>query len=127
MKALSIRQPWAGLILRGLKDIENRDWTTKYRGVIAIHASQALYWDDFNAASATCKSLGIRIENPVEFDEFQRGAIVGTVELIDVVTDSDSPWFLGAYGWVLRNPRIVKPIPYKGKLGFWTFPDDLIH
>mgnify|MGYP002359850962 FL=1 len=38
MKALSIRQPWAGLIIHGYKDIENRDWPTRYRGPLLVHA-----------------------------------------------------------------------------------------
>jgi ASCH domain len=40
MKIISIRQPWAGLIVSGLKDVENRTWPTRYRGPILIHASQ---------------------------------------------------------------------------------------
>lgn len=38
MKALSIRQPYAWLIVNGFKDIENRDWPTKFRGRVLIHA-----------------------------------------------------------------------------------------
>ena len=38
MKTLSVRQPWANLIVRGIKDIENRSWKTNFRGRILIHA-----------------------------------------------------------------------------------------
>ena len=38
MRALSIRQPWAWLIVNGHKDIENRSWRTKYRGPFLVHA-----------------------------------------------------------------------------------------
>ena len=41
MKALSIKQPWAWLIVNGFKDVENRTWRTKYRGPLLIHASKA--------------------------------------------------------------------------------------
>jgi hypothetical protein len=41
MRTLSIRQPWAGLIVAGIKDIENRSWSTSYRGPILIHAGKA--------------------------------------------------------------------------------------
>jgi len=41
MKALSIIQPWAWLITRGYKDIENRGWYTPYRGRFLVHASKA--------------------------------------------------------------------------------------
>ncbi len=40
-KAISVRQPWAEAIIRGGKNVENRSWMTKYRGLIAIHAGMA--------------------------------------------------------------------------------------
>lgn len=40
MKALSIKQPWAHLIVSGVKDVENRSWKTNYRGRIFVHASK---------------------------------------------------------------------------------------
>lgn len=40
MLALSIRQPWAWLIINGGKDIENRDWPTKFRSRILVHAGK---------------------------------------------------------------------------------------
>jgi hypothetical protein len=40
MKELSIRQPWAWLIIAGHKDVENRSWTTTYRGPLLIHAAR---------------------------------------------------------------------------------------
>lgn len=50
MKAISIRQPWAWLIVNGFKDIENRSWRTKYRGPVLIHASAAKpSMDDYGA------------------------------------------------------------------------------
>jgi hypothetical protein len=45
--ALSIRQPWAWLILHAGKDIENRDWPTKYRGPFLIHASKGMTRDEY--------------------------------------------------------------------------------
>ena len=39
MKAVTVKQPWAGLIMAGMKDIENRTWETEYRGKLLIHAS----------------------------------------------------------------------------------------
>jgi hypothetical protein len=54
-------------------------------------------------------------------DEVEFGCILGTVEIIDCVQQSTSPWFVGKYGYVLRNPIAFKtPIPMKGKLGFWN-------
>jgi hypothetical protein len=45
MKALSIRQPWAYLIITGDKDIENRTWATAYRGPVLIHAGKTMDYD----------------------------------------------------------------------------------
>lgn len=52
------------------------------------------------------------------------GCIVGTVDIVDCVSKSDSPWFFGRYGFVLANPvAFEKPIPCKGALGFFTVPE----
>lgn len=48
MKVLSIRQPWAWLIVNGHKDIENRTWTTRFRGPIPIQASKGMTLDEYN-------------------------------------------------------------------------------
>ena len=49
-----------------------------------------------------------------------RGAIIGEVDIVDCVTQSDSPWFEGPYGLVLANPTLYdQPIPYKGRLGLF--------
>ena len=50
MKTLSIRQPWASLIVEGFKDVENRSWRTPIRGEIAIHASASKTEDDWEDA-----------------------------------------------------------------------------
>ncbi len=42
MRALTILQPWAEMIARGVKRVENRTWRTKYRGEIAIHAGKGM-------------------------------------------------------------------------------------
>ena len=105
--ALSIRQPWAARILYGGKDIENRDWSTHQRGDIMIHAGKA--WDD-----------GFVDDWKDPLSEYMlRGGIVGIVEIVDCVTKSDSPWFVGKYGYVLRNPRPIPLIPCRGVLGFF--------
>lgn len=57
MKALSIRQPWAWLIVNGFKDIENRSWDTKYRGLVLIHASKGMTKDQYRACREICNSL----------------------------------------------------------------------
>jgi len=122
MKALSIKQPWAWLIAAGHKDIENRSWHTNFRGKFLIHASKIL--DD----------EGLFILSNELFDEYDRtpvtfGAIIGEAEIVDCVTESDSPWFEnveGNKGFVIINAKLFDmPIPYKGQLKF--FEIDLLN
>lgn len=136
MRALSIRQPWASLILKAGKGIENRDWATKVRGRILVHAAKgmtraehegaiafavdAIRADPRNAGApntATLRELGF------SFADLPRGGIVGSVEIVDCVQHSGSPWFVGGYGFVLRDPRPLPFTPWKGQLGFFDVPE----
>lgn len=119
MIALSIRQPWAWLILHAGNDIENRDWETPYRGRCLIHASKSGTKAEYQDARSAYQLFGIL----PEFEELPLGGIVGSVEIVDCVTDSDSPWFVGEYGFVLRNPKPLPFTPYKGRLGFFNVPE----
>ena len=132
MKTLSIRQPWASLIIKGFKDVENRSWQTFIRGEIAIHASASITEDDWEGATITVAAIRAiafsdaekwLIETIGEFDKLPRGAILGTVEITDCKRERTSPWhFEENWGFYLQNPKeIKKPIPAKGKLGFWDF------
>ena len=127
MKALSIRQPWAWLILHAGKDIENRDWPTRYRGPILIHASKGMTRSEYDDAEATAygtlRLLGPTSDFPLpKFNDIERGGIIGQVDLVDCVQDSTSPWFFGKYGFVLRNPKPLPFTPLKGQLGFFDVP-----
>ncbi len=141
LRCLSIRQPWASLIVGGLpvfeitdsqsinlkgfalKDVENRMRPTRFRGRVQIHAglTQAPFMETFKwfVEKGVAPIIALALLSP----QLPRGAIVGEVDIIDCVTESDSPWFVGPYGWVLANPEAYdKPIPCKGRLGFFT-PD----
>lgn len=122
MKALSIRQPWANLIVLAGKDIENRTWATRYRGPILIHAGQGMTYRELAEAEAFARvALGREAEpfGPVTPGKLYRGGIVGVAEIVDCVRASTSPWFMGPVGFVLANAR---PLPFrvcKGQLGFF--------
>jgi hypothetical protein len=128
MKAISIRQPWAWLILAAGKDIENRDWKTRYRGPILIHASAGMTKDEYAEAIQTAR-LARRVLGAMPglvmpaFADLQRGGIVGQVEIVDCVSHSVSPWFFGTYGFVLKNPVALQFRPLKGALGIFDVPD----
>lgn len=128
MKALTIKQPWASLIIRGGKDIENRDWRTRYTGIIAIHSSAKMSREDMQDACDLMRQFVPRFSaDRFRQDGFPTGAILGTVEIVGCVSQSDSPWFVGDYGFVLRNAvAFSEPIPCRGALGFWEVPEDLV-
>jgi hypothetical protein len=56
--------------------------------------------------------------------ELVRGGIIGTAEIVDVVTGSESRWFAGPVGLVLRDPLPIEPIPCRGALGFFEWHPD---
>ncbi len=128
MKALTICQPYAHLIVRGEKRVENRDWPTRYRGPLLIHAGKARNFLD----------PLIELEMAAAGDPLVFGALVGRCNLVDVVTIEDIragrlnhrfPWLrshkhcFGAYCWVLADvQRYAVPIPCVGAQGLWEPP-----
>lgn len=116
MKALSLRQPWAWLVAAGLKPIENRRWQTHYRGPLLIHAART---PDDRFVKLFARQLAA-IEVPADLP---RGGIVGRVDLVDVVTVSDSDWFVGPYGFVVTGAKPLPFLPWRGMPGLFEVPD----
>jgi hypothetical protein len=73
------------------------------------------------APHATFAAIRAKVQVP-ELEDLQRGGVVGSVEIVDCVAASDSPWFVGDYGFVLRNPQVLPFTPFKGALGFFDVP-----
>jgi len=152
MKAISVKQPWASLIVEGIKPIENRTWPCpeKYIGQrVLIHASGKM--DFANPLSALNDSQRLCFPTPESRhklldDSTTRSAIIGSVQIVDCVVNHHSIWAEKTnpievclngiplyhvtqkegviYNWVLAHPiKFPEPIPAKGKLGFWDFPD----
>lgn len=127
MKALSIRQPWAWAIIHAGKDIENRQWPTKFRGRILIHAGKVMTQEDYDSCMDYVDKL-IPLDRTATLSRrarvvnggAPRGGIVGEADLVDCVTEHDSPWFFGRYGFVLRNVRPLPFFPCSGQLGFFS-------
>lgn len=118
MKVLSLKQPYAELILSGKKTTELRKWNTHFRGEFLIHSSK-------KPDKKAMKQFG--------FNELPCGFILGKAELIYVKKYANkeelakdqhfhlaNPAF-GGYGFVLRNAKRIKPVPALGQLGFWEF------
>lgn len=136
MKAISVKQPWATLITHGFKDIENRTWMTRQRGTVLIHASKGMTYGEWENAISFARpmllaamkcdaTLEAKLDTLLGYKEQQRGGIVGMVDIVDCVTSSASPWYMGEVGFVLANARPLPFTPYKGALGFFEVPDAL--
>lgn len=132
LKCISIRQPWAWLILRPdiigdearklarlagkMKDIENRPKRWNVRGKVFIHASGYVPYE--SECSEIEQQFGITLP-----DSFDVGGIVGTVDIVDCVTVHPSRWFFGQFGLLLRDARPCEFFPCRGQLGLFTVPN----
>ena len=111
LRAISVKQPFADLIVRGIKDVENRAAPVGYRGPLLIHASR-------NVNRSAMKRYGY------DGRDVPTGAVVGAVELADCTEERGSEWHLrGQTGWYMRDARrLWKPIPFKGNVGLLKVP-----
>jgi hypothetical protein len=110
MKALTIWQPWASLIVEGSKDIENRSWSTDYRGPLLIHAG----------AHKPTK----REREMFDLGPLQLGGIVGVAQLVDCVRDHPSSWAMpDCWHWVLEAPQVLPFVVMRGAQGLWECTD----
>ena len=124
MKVLTIKQPWATLIVEGYKKYEFRSWKTNYRGKILIHAGLSLEKD----ADERFKEYNLNHEY---------GCIIGEAELVDCILVDEkfnkelreiNPLVYArsnhveTYAWKLENvKKYENPIYVKGKLGLWNY------
>ncbi|MCK5614836.1 hypothetical protein KAR91_73925 [Candidatus Pacearchaeota archaeon] len=116
LKALSIKQPWSWLIINGYKDIENRNTLKNFRGTFLIHAGKK-----FDSSWQYDENLFHLVDSHIfmHLEELRDGGIIGYAEIYDCVTKSDSPWFVGKNGLMIRNPKPLPFTPCKGKLSFF--------
>jgi hypothetical protein len=119
MKAISIRQPWATLIARGVKTVEVRGRRTLHRGPLLIIASRSRQISP-NGSDA------IRRLN-LDLSQFRRGVALCVVDLLDcrpmVPHDAAAaccPFEAGMFAWIMSGARPVEPIPVAGRLGVFT-------
>jgi hypothetical protein len=131
MKALSIRQPYAWAIVAGYKDVENRDWLTHFRGRVLIHAGKRQEVGDVDGVirSVAVQTRRTDAEVATEYGEHLQagglGAIVGAATISDCVQNMESEWFYGKYGFVMTDPKAIRPLPCKGALSFFSVPADV--
>jgi hypothetical protein len=118
--ALSIQQPWAWLIVHGWKLVENRSWPTNFRGPLWIHAGKKFDREGYDWIRS-------EFEIPMPYHGgFPSGGIVGRANLTGCVTEMDSPFFFGPYGFVLADASPVELVPCRGRLGFFAPDPDVL-
>ena len=126
MKVLSIKEPWASLIMNGTKKIETRSWKTKYRGEIYIHASLS-----------KAKITKSEVYELIKDMNFKCGYIICKCNLVDCIYMTDEyvndmktnhyeeyicgHYEVGRYAWIVEDVRVIEPIEAKGKLGLWNY------
>ena len=127
MKVLTIREPWASLIVNGYKEYEFRSWKTNYRGKILIHSASKIETE--------------MIERFKEYNlDYKIRYIIGEADLVDCILVDDN--FIKnlrrinhivysksnhneTYAWKLENiKKFDKPILVKGHLGLWNYNDE---
>ncbi len=123
-RVLSVHPPWAWAIVFAGKDVENRSWTTPYRGPILIHASSKKYVGRAltEAREAIARNSGLDLDQiPTTF---ARSQLVGMVDVQDCIPNSRSRWASkGDEHWVLTHPRRLESpvLDIDGKLNLWTW------
>lgn len=133
-KVLSVRQPYASLLVSGVKDVENRSRRTNFRGTVLIHASAKMH-DIMNQLPTKIFLLGA---SPVEQQVMKMskdvvkenlfGCIIGSVDIVDCVQNHPSEWAeKGQWHWVCANAKKFEhPIrDVKGKLGIWEYKGEI--
>lgn len=142
MRVLSVRQPYASLLVLGPKKYEARTWKTDYRGPVLIHASSS-------AVSSTMihdiegnremleavQSIGWKTDTAIK--DLPRSTIIGQVDLVGIVPseecteatslDHDLAAYPSSdtYYWMVANRLPIRPIVIHGKLNLWTLPAEL--
>jgi hypothetical protein len=134
MKALSLTQPWATLVVTGEKEIETRSWRTNHHGMIAIHASKGFpAWARGETHHPVFREA-IRRHGYDSAPDLPLGAIIGVVSIMGCVkTEEVRPrlrgyeemfgdYTDGRFAWYLNEPQMIEPIPFRGALGLWEVP-----
>ena len=124
--ALSVRQPWAWAILHGGKAIENRSLDAiragnMQPGRICLHAASGMKEEEYRWGVWRLQKHGVT--TTPRPDALPRRAIIGVVDVVEIITQSDSEWFGGEAGLLLDNPRAIDPIPASGALGYFEWAE----
>jgi hypothetical protein len=126
--AISVRQPYAWAIIHGGKNVENRSQGAVrhmcFHNVdrIAIHASKGMTREEYEDASGFMARLGVTCPPAADL---LRGGIIGTVGIVGIVKEHESPWFFGPRGIVVKDPIPCEFVAGAGALGLFNWPHGL--
>lgn len=136
-KVLTIKQPWAGLIILGIKKFETRSWKTTHRGILGIHSSNSKVDESgLKILDDLCKTMPETFYHGSTAMKICTtfGSIIGIAHLKDIYSTnhkhhslSKLELDLGDYSenrfyWKLSSPqRFIDPIQTRGQLGLWSF------
>ncbi len=119
MKVLSIRQPWAYLVVEGIKDVENRSWTSSHRGELLIHAGQRFDHAGLHWVRKQFPELDLSLDP----DDYHCGGLIGQVDILDIVQNDPSPWAdKGYYHWKIGGAERLPFMQCKGQLRLFEEP-----
>lgn len=138
MKVLTLQQPWATLVAIGAKKIETRSWSTKYRGMLAIHSGKKFQASQFKICY-TEPFYTVLTENGIHANNLILGKIIATCKLVDILQITKEfqsnlglmepkEFCFGDYApdrfaWIIEDVKMLdNPIPAKGMLGLWESP-----
>lgn len=136
LPVLSIRQPWASLIILGFKDVENRCWRDQYRDVqiatvrkagrFLIHAAkgctEAEWREGMLFAMERCYAAYHALTRDYSHLTIPRGGVIGVARFDSWVEHHYSPWFVGPGAIVMSDVRPLPFYPCRGMLGFFRLP-----
>ena len=127
-RALTVRQPWAWAIASGVKDVENRGWSTTHRGWLAVHAA-ATPADAREGARCVQLLAAAGVAAPAEA-QLARSAVVAVVYVHDVLPPQQavaSAWAQPrCFHWLLRDARALKtPVPCSGQIQLWELSSEV--
>lgn len=117
-RILTLRQPWAWLVVYGPKNIENRSWSVSYRGQFLILAGKEMLRREYQNVRQFAVDRGVDIPEPTEL---QFGGIIGSAGITHILPPEENTgkWSLPKqFGWVLVDRHPVEFVPCKGAQGF---------
>lgn len=126
IKALTLHRPWDWAIINAGKDVENRDWPCylKPGDYIALHAGKTFDHAGYRFIADMCAE--VRAPWPPTDEQHRAGFIYGIAQFGGNVQDSDSPWFFGDYGWILKNVVAIEPVACRGAQKLFDLPADVL-